>query len=71
MHLFDQWCYLGTVRSEDELHDRLASRMEPVFDLDIYKIMTRFLEGKPRTVEVVQLGRSTARQLALELEEPA
>lgn len=71
MHLFDQWCYLGTVRSEEELHALLESRLEPLFDLDTYKIMTRFLEGKPKTVVAVPLGRSTARQLALELQEPA
>jgi DNA polymerase-3 subunit epsilon len=75
MHLFDQWCYLGRVRSDEELHERLASRMDLVFDLDIYKIMTRFLEGKRKGgengIDIVRLGRSTARQLALELEEPA
>ena len=71
MHLFDQWCYLGTVHSEDELHERLASRMEPIFDLDVYKIVTRILEGKPKNIDIVRFGRNTARQLALELEEPA
>ena len=63
------------MRSDEEVHERLASRMEPVFDLDIYKIMTRFLEGKRKggesSIDIVRLGRSTARQLALELEEPA
>ena len=71
MHLFDHWCYLGTVRSDEELRERLASRLEPVFDLDTYKILSRILEHRNHGLEILPLGRSTARQLALEFEEAA
>lgn len=69
IHLFDHWCYLGTVKSEEELHARLDSRLEPVFDLDTYKILTRFLDKRRHGLQVIPMGRSTARQLALELAE--
>ncbi len=67
IHLFDHWCYLGTVRSEEELHARLESRMEPVFDLDTYKILSRVLDHKKHGLDIIPMGRSTVRQLALEL----
>ena len=41
VHVVNNWCYLGTVRSDEELRERLASRMEPVFDLDTYKILVK------------------------------
>jgi DNA polymerase-3 subunit epsilon len=50
LHVLDHWCYLGTVRSEDEL-DGLAAR--PAFDLDTYKILKRFLGGGRGTMEIV------------------
>ena len=45
--VLDRWCYLGTARSEHDLHDLQESRPRPVFDLDTYKILTRFF-AKPR-----------------------
>ena len=50
LHVLDHWCYLGTVRSEDEL-DGLEAR--PAFDLDTYKILKRFLSGGRGTMEIV------------------
>ena len=50
LHVLDHWCYLGTVRSEDEL-DGLEAR--PAFDLDTYKILKRFLGGGRGTMEIV------------------
>jgi DNA polymerase-3 subunit epsilon len=39
IHLFDQWCHLATVHSDDELHDALQSRSSPLaFDLDSYRL---------------------------------
>ena len=37
-HIIDKWCYLGTKKSDDEEVDK-----EIKFDLDIYKIINRFL----------------------------
>ena len=53
MHLLDHWCYLGSVRSEDEL---AALDARPAFDLDTYKILKRFLGENRRGVEIVPLA---------------
>lgn len=47
IHVVNNWCYLGTARSEDELWtllEQLPSR--PAFDLDTYKILSRALTRK-------------------------
>ncbi len=56
LHILDRWCHLGTVRSEDELHDFSAARAHPVFDLDTYRILTRFFAKPPRDVRIVELA---------------
>lgn len=39
IHLFDQWCHLATVHSDDELQDALQSSSSPLaFDLDSYRL---------------------------------
>ena len=38
-HVFDRWCHLGTVRSEEDLLDLAESRSEIDFDPDVYKIV--------------------------------
>ncbi len=44
IHVVDNWCYLGTAHSEDELHDLLEhAPARPAFDLDTYKILHRAL----------------------------
>jgi len=53
--VLDRWCYLGKVRSEHELHELQESRPQPVFDLDTYKILTRFFNSR-RNCEVVELA---------------
>lgn len=47
LHVLDRWCYLGTARSEHEMHELAENHAQPVFDLDTYKILARYL-GKPR-----------------------
>ncbi len=56
LHVLDRWCYLGTVRSEAELHDLAENRAAPVFDVDTYKILKRFLAKPPRGTEIVRLA---------------
>jgi DNA polymerase III subunit epsilon len=59
LHVLDQWCYLGSVRSEQDL-DVLAAK--PQFDLDTYRILRRHLLQENKTIEIVKLGAaSTAR----------
>jgi hypothetical protein len=46
------WCYLGTVRGEEEARELRAETA--VFDADIYRILKRFLAdpGQRRIVEL-------------------
>ncbi len=46
IHLFENWCYLGTVHNESELNQlRLFENEEPMFDLDTYKILIRYFKN--------------------------
>jgi DNA polymerase III subunit epsilon len=42
VHLIDAWCYLGTARTESEVHTILAEG-KPQFDRDTYKILLKHL----------------------------
>jgi len=53
MIVLDRWCYLGTVRSDEELRE-LDSR--PVFDLDTYRILVRFLDQPHHHRQVIELA---------------
>ncbi len=53
MHVLNHWCYLGSVRSDEELADL---DVRPAFDLDTYKILKRFLGDKRSGVEIVPLA---------------
>jgi DNA polymerase III subunit epsilon len=54
--VLDHWCYLGTVRNESELHDLTESRAAPLFDVDTYKILKRYLAKPPRGVDIIRLA---------------
>jgi DNA polymerase-3 subunit epsilon len=53
LHVLDHWCYLGTVRSEQDV-DTLSAR--PQFDLDTYRILKRFLGRVPAGIEIVRFA---------------
>ena len=55
IHVVNNWCYLGTARSEHELHSLLEhAPARPAFDLDTYKILSRaMLRGE---LDVRQFG---------------
>lgn len=40
IHLIDGWCYRGSARSDDELHELLAVQ-KPAFDRTIYKLLAK------------------------------
>jgi DNA polymerase-3 subunit epsilon len=56
VHLVDQWCWLGTARTQPEIEPLLQGRAKARFDLDHYKILARFL-GK-RGARVIELGEA-------------
>ncbi|MDP2027775.1 MAG: exonuclease domain-containing protein [Sulfuriferula sp.] len=49
LHVFEHWCYLASVDNEADLHDVLAQRSTPVFDLDIYKLLQQVLLPPAKT----------------------
>ncbi|HAN56297.1 MAG TPA: DNA polymerase III subunit epsilon, partial [Betaproteobacteria bacterium] len=62
LHVFEHWCYVASVDNEADLHDVLAQRGTPVFDLDIYKLLQQVLlavnanaRGQFSELELLQL----------------
>jgi len=54
-HLFESWCYLGTARSEDELHEAAQTRFDAAFDLDTYRILRRELEKRAGSMDIMRI----------------
>jgi DNA polymerase-3 subunit epsilon len=53
VHVVNQWCYVGTARTEDEVPALVAAARRPRFDLDQYRILRRHLAAKrARVVEL-------------------
>jgi len=53
VHVVNNWCLLGSARSEAEVSELLESTARPRFDLDQYKILARHLaRGRPKVVEL-------------------
>jgi len=49
IHLFDPWCHLATVHSDEDLSAALHSRTEPLaFNLDTYRLALKHLLGPGR-----------------------
>ncbi len=52
VHVVNNWCLLGTARSEIEVAELLEAASNPSFDLDQYKILARHLAaGRARVIE--------------------
>lgn len=56
LHVLDRWCHIGTVKSETELHDLAENHAAPVFDVDTYKILKRFLAKPPPGTRILRLA---------------
>ena len=56
IHVLDNWRHLGTADSEASLWQILAERSTLAFDLDSYKILTRFLGKSKQHVSFVDLS---------------
>jgi DNA polymerase III subunit epsilon len=55
-HVLDRWSHIGTVTSEAEFHELAETRAAPVFDVDTYKILKRFLAKPPRGTRILRLA---------------
>jgi DNA polymerase III subunit epsilon len=60
LHVLDQWCHLGTVRNEEELRELQEGAPRPLFDLDTYKILVRYLLNGKHRPQIVPLPAATA-----------
>jgi len=60
LHVLDQWCHLGTVRSEEELRELQEGAPRPLFDLDTYKILTRYLLNGKHRPQIIPLHAASA-----------
>lgn len=60
LHVLDQWCHIGTVRNEEELRELQQGATRPLFDLDTYKILTRYLLGGKNRPQIVPLTAPAA-----------
>ncbi|HHT00526.1 MAG TPA: DNA polymerase III subunit epsilon [Thiomicrospira sp.] len=53
IHVVHNWCWLGTVYSEEELHSLLENRQqEYVIDLDQYRILCQFLLKPSKNIQI-------------------
>ena len=43
LHVIDRWRHVGSAASEEELQSLAGARGEPGFDVDTYRILTRWL----------------------------
>jgi hypothetical protein len=48
LHVCDNWEYIGTARSADELAALCENRTERPFDVEVYHTLARHLEGQRR-----------------------
>jgi len=46
-HVLEQWSYVGTARSEEELAELSQAVSPAVFDVDVYRILARYLAKNP------------------------
>lgn len=53
IHVFDQWCHLGTVNNEVDLAELMQTKTVFAFDLDSYKVLLKMLK-KPN-IELIKV----------------
>jgi DNA polymerase-3 subunit epsilon len=58
LHVLDRWCHLGTVKDEADLRALQEDLPQPLFDLDTYHILSRYLL-RDRATDVIPLGTIT------------
>ena len=57
VHVIDRWRYLGSARTEAEVHELACESREPAFDLDIYRVLSRYLSRAGSAAQVRRLAR--------------
>ena len=54
IHVLDRWCHLATVDDEARLDEPASWESPPRFDLDTYRILSRFLRDHGRDLDILQ-----------------
>ncbi len=54
-HIIDHWCYLTTVNDLSDIYDENLIQEILGFDLDIYKLLVKYIFNKPKSVEIFEL----------------
>lgn len=67
LHVLDNWCWLGTI-DEAEQADMFRQRRNSRFDLDTYKILTRYLLGRKPKLAASQIVKFGPRENAVSQE---
>ena len=57
IHVVLGWCHLGTAQTEADLVGLLENNRQPVFDRDIYKLLTKHLSTRPKIIQLDCDGR--------------
>ncbi len=59
IHVFDRWCHLGSAADDQQLAGIIDGSSDPIpFDLDSYKILSRYLEEKGDQLDLLPLKTS-------------
>jgi DNA polymerase III subunit epsilon len=61
VHVIDRWRYLGSARTEAEVHELACESREGPFDLNTYRILSRYLGRAGAAAQVRRLARPTHR----------
>jgi len=57
LHLIDRWRYLGTAKSEADLHELAESAHSAELDPDTYRMLVRFLGSPGASCDILPLSR--------------
>lgn len=60
LHVVENWCYLGTARCDPDMQFMLEERHEPSFDIDSYRLFTKFLASARLGIDVIDLATAGA-----------
>lgn len=52
MHLFEHWCYLDTVETDDDLSETINTRYNLEFDLDIYRLIGKAFDSAKNIIQL-------------------
>lgn len=58
VHVIDHWCWLGTAKTDSDIHEILEHPAERVFDRDTYKLLVSALRKRVKTIPLTRVSRA-------------